>query len=86
MGSGVVWYEASELATQSLGVEVGCEDMGYERARGGTPTEPLEGTLGPPMASMLTVSMGGGAYKASIVMNTISVLQNTNGPVAWRPS
>ena len=28
---GVVWYEAPELATQSVGVAVvGCDDMGYE--------------------------------------------------------
>lgn len=27
LGSGVVWYEVPELATQ---VGVGCEDMGYE--------------------------------------------------------
>ena len=35
-GSGVVWYEASESATQSVG-EVGCHDTRYkERARGGS--------------------------------------------------
>jgi hypothetical protein len=80
-GSGVVWYEASESATQSVG-EVGCHDTRYkERARGGTATEPLGGALGPTVASMLTTSMGGRDNKASIVMETISAPRNTKGSV-----
>jgi hypothetical protein len=82
----VVWYEALESTTQSVG-GVGCEDMGYEdRAKEGTPTEPPVGVLGLAVASMLIVVMGGGDNKASIFMETTSTLRNTNDQVAWQPS
>lgn len=86
LGLGVVWYETSESTTKSVG-GLGCEDMGYEkRAREGTPTEPSRGVLGSTVVSMLMTDMGGGDDKASSVMETISTLQNTNGPRVWRPS
>jgi hypothetical protein len=57
-----------------------------ERAIEGTPTEPLAGVLGPAVSSRVTAIIGGGEDKASIVMDTILALRNTNGPVAWRLS
>jgi hypothetical protein len=56
-----------------------------ERAIGGAPTKPPEGVLGPAV-NMQTTNMGEEEGKDSIVMETIAVLRNKNGPGAWRPS
>ena len=69
-----MWYEAPESATESMRVGVGGDDMGYERAKKGTPTKAPVWALEPPVASILTVSMVGGDGKASIVIETIAAL------------
>lgn len=58
---------------------------GRMRAIGGAPTKPPEGVLGPAV-NMQTTNMGEEEGKDSIVMETIAVLRNKNGPGAWRPS
>lgn len=82
----MVWYEAPELATESMRVGVGGDDMGYERAKKGTPTKPPVWALEPLVASILMASMVGGDGKASIVIETIATLQNKNAPGAWHLS
>lgn len=87
-GSGVVWYEVLESATQSVeGAEVCYGNTKYkERAKGGTPSEPPGWKLGLSRACKLTSGMGDGDGKALIVMEKISAQQNTNDPRVWRPS
>lgn len=60
-----------------------CDDMWYEERAGEPPIESPRWALGPPVASRLTTSMGGGDDKASIVMETIPASRNTNGNGTW---
>lgn len=82
----MVWYDASESATQLVGVGLGYNDVGYEERASEAPPLSHRKGLGPLVASMLTASMGNGDGKTSIVIETILALRKTNDPVAWRPS
>jgi hypothetical protein len=83
----VVWYKASKSVTQSIGVGGAAKTWCTRREPGGgAPTKPPGGGLGPGVASMLTMIMGCDDDKASIVIEIITTLRNTNGPIAWRPS
>jgi hypothetical protein len=55
------------------------------REPGEAPHIAIEMGVGARSGELLTTIMGGGDDKASIIMETISALWNTNGPVARRP-
>lgn len=74
----MVWNETPEAATQSVG-EGAARIWGRMRALRGTPTEPPEGVM---ESTVNKLTVGGEEGKASIVRETIVVLENKRGPRA----
>jgi hypothetical protein len=74
----VVWNEAPESATQSVGGGSDKEMGNDERVIRVTPMELPKGMM-EQAVNKLTTIMGGEEGKASIVRETITALGNTNG-------